>query len=50
VSDNVVITVYNVYVCIFLVKLVKVFFSLFSLKPWLHVQLIAMQFVAGVLK
>jgi len=29
-SDIVVITVYNVYVCISLVKLVYVFFSLFS--------------------
>ena len=29
-SDIVVITVYNVYVCISLVKLVRVFFSLFS--------------------
>ena len=31
VSDSVVITVYKVYVSISLVKLVKVFFSLFSL-------------------
>jgi len=29
VSDNVVITVYHVYACISLVKLVEVFFSLF---------------------